>query len=102
MRAVFLCPGVCHLVALQAVMLRCSRTHSGRASGSLGRSVRTVRTVGAHRRLSTDGHGRAASAVCPALTYAVESGVRQAGPQIASWTARVVRRGLPYVVRWYA
>jgi hypothetical protein len=26
------CPVMCHLVALQAVMLRCPRTHSGRAS----------------------------------------------------------------------
>jgi hypothetical protein len=44
MRAVFLCPGVCHLVALQTVMVRCPRTYSGRASVLSGRSVRTVRT----------------------------------------------------------
>ncbi len=59
MRAVFLCPGVCHLVALQTVILRCPRTYSGRASVLSGRSVRPlerpVRTVGAHRRRF---HGR--------------------------------------------
>ena len=48
-------PGVCHLVALQIVMLRCPRTHSGRASVPHGRSVCTVAAVGAHRRLF---HGR--------------------------------------------
>jgi len=36
-------------------MLRCPRTHSGRASARLGRSVCTVTTVGAHRRRL---HGR--------------------------------------------
>jgi alkylation response protein AidB-like acyl-CoA dehydrogenase len=36
-------------------MLRCPRTHSGRASVRLGQSVCTVRTVGAHRRRF---HGR--------------------------------------------
>ena len=57
-----LCPGVCHLVALRAAMLRCPRTHSGRASVLQGRSVCTVTTVGVH---SSDGrvtpsafHGR--------------------------------------------
>jgi hypothetical protein len=40
--------------------IRRPRTRSGRASVLLERSVRTLRTVGAHRRLSTDGHGRAA------------------------------------------
>jgi hypothetical protein len=41
-------PGVCHLVALQIVILRCPRTHSRRASVLQGRSVCTVRTVGVH------------------------------------------------------
>ena len=41
-------PGVCHLVALRTVMLRCPRTHSGRASVLQGRSVCTVTTVGVH------------------------------------------------------
>src|SRR5690348_9397635 len=41
-------PGVCHLVALWTVMLRCPRTHSGRASVLQGRSVCTVTTVGVH------------------------------------------------------
>jgi hypothetical protein len=36
-------------------MLRCPRTHGGRASARLGRSVCTVTTVGAHRRRL---HGR--------------------------------------------
>jgi len=30
--------------------------------------VDAARTVGAHRRLSADGHGQAASAACPGLT----------------------------------
>jgi hypothetical protein len=38
-----------HLVALQTVILRCPRTHSGRASVLLGRSVYAVTTVGVHR-----------------------------------------------------
>ena len=50
------CPAVCHLVALWTGVSRCPRTHSGRRT--------TARTVGVHRRLSTDGHGRAASAAC--------------------------------------
>ena len=41
MRAVFLCPAVCHLVALQGAVLRGPRTHSGRefrpGSGLRGR-----------------------------------------------------------------
>jgi hypothetical protein len=37
--------------------------------------VRAVRTVGAHRRLSTDGHGRAAPAGCPGLRCAAEPGL---------------------------
>jgi len=41
-------PGVCHLVALWTVMLRCPRTHSGRASVRLGRSVCAATTVGVH------------------------------------------------------
>jgi hypothetical protein len=53
--AFLLCPGVCHLVALYTPVLRCPRTFSGRASVLLGRSVRTIRTVGAHRRRF---HGR--------------------------------------------
>jgi len=54
MRAVLLCPVVCHLVALETGVLRCPRTYGGRASLLLGRSVRTV-------GVSTDGYGRAAS-----------------------------------------
>ena len=46
-RAVFLCPGVCHLVSPQTAMSRCPRTQSGR--------VLCPGTVGAHRRLF---HGR--------------------------------------------
>src|SRR5690348_11673316 len=46
--AFLLGPGVCHLVALWTVMLRCPRTHSGRASVLQGRSVCTVTTVGVH------------------------------------------------------
>ena len=42
-RAVFLCPAVCHLVALRAAASRCPRTHSGRDL--------CPGTVGAHRRL---------------------------------------------------
>ena len=49
------CRVVYHLVALRAVISRCPRTHSGPASGPLGRSVSTVRTVGMHRRRF---HGR--------------------------------------------
>jgi hypothetical protein len=48
-------------------MLRCPRTYSGRCSClSRGRG---------NRRLSTDGHGRAALAACPGLTAAAEQGV---------------------------
>ena len=43
-----LCPVMCHLVALRTVMLRCPRTHSGRASVLQGRSVCAVTTVGVH------------------------------------------------------
>src|ERR1700722_9257145 len=50
--AVLLCPVVCHLGALWTVVSRCPRTHGGRDLGPA--------TVGAHRRLFTDGHGRAA------------------------------------------
>jgi hypothetical protein len=83
MRAVFLCPGVCHRVALQAVVLRCPRTHSGRASVLSGRSVRTVRTVGAHRRRFTDGHGRAALAAFADLARGAETGVHRCVRQAA-------------------
>src|SRR3984957_18190079 len=41
-RAVFLCPGVCHLVSLRAAVSRCPRTYSGRRQ-CLG-------TVGVYRR----------------------------------------------------
>ena len=58
---------VCHLVALRAAVSRCPRTYSGRNPAA--------RTVGAHRRLSTDGHGRAALAACPGLTCGAESSV---------------------------
>ena len=62
-----LCPVVCHLVALRVAVSRCPRTHSGRRPClSRGRG---------NRRLSTDGHGRAALAACPGLTCAAESGV---------------------------
>src|ERR1700757_5222580 len=53
--AFFCGPVVGQLVSLWTVMLRCPRTHSGRASGPLGRSVCTVATVGVHRRRF---HGR--------------------------------------------
>ncbi len=43
MRAVFLCPVMCQLVALWAGVSRCPRTYSGRRP--------CPRTVGAHRRL---------------------------------------------------
>src|SRR5579859_8188590 len=43
-----------HCVSPWVDVSRCPRTHSGRRPGA--------RTVGAHRRLSTDGHGRAAPA----------------------------------------
>jgi hypothetical protein len=62
MRAVFVCPDVCYLVALQAIMLRCPRTYSGRRPGlSRGRC---------NRWFSTDGHGRAVPAACPVLVRA--------------------------------
>src|SRR5215471_16207653 len=48
-----LCPVMCHLVSLWTAVLRCPRTHSGRACVPLGRLVCTV-------GFSTDGHGRAA------------------------------------------
>src|SRR5690242_19371379 len=64
-------PGVCHLVALWTVMLRCPRTHSGRASVLSGRSVCTVTTVGVH---TSDGqcapsafHGRPRTAALAAF-----------------------------------
>jgi hypothetical protein len=81
------------LEALQAVMLHCPRTHSGRASVLSGRSVRTVRMVGQDGSVrtvgvSTDGHGRAAPAACPALTCAAESGVH-----LRVRAARVIFRG---------
>jgi hypothetical protein len=41
-----LCPGMCHLVALWTVMLRCPRTYSGRPPARLGRSVWAATTVG--------------------------------------------------------
>src|SRR5487761_1522257 len=84
-----LCPGVCHLVALWTVMLRCPRTYSGRPSVRLGRSVcaattvavrsydgrraqlpRSVRTVGCF----TDGHGQAAPAAGSGWTSAARAG----------------------------
>src|ERR1700684_1727804 len=48
-----LCPAMCHLVALWTGVSRCPRTYSGRRPAA--------RTVGMHRRLSTDSHeiGRA-------------------------------------------
>src|ERR1035437_2093485 len=68
MRAVFLCPVVCHLAALQTGALRSPWTNRGRAFVPPGRSVCTV-------RFFTDGHGRAAPASCSGLTCAAESGV---------------------------
>ena len=62
-----LCPVMCHLVALYVTVSRCPRTYSGRR--------RAARTVGIHRRLSTDGHGRAAPVACSGLTCAAESSV---------------------------
>src|ERR1700690_408776 len=55
-----LCPVMCHLVALRTAVSRCPRTYSGRRPAA--------RTVGVHRRLSTDGHGRAAPAAYSGLT----------------------------------
>jgi hypothetical protein len=87
--AFLLCPGVCHLVALWTVMLRCPRTYSGRPPVRLGRSVCRVTTVGvrsydgrrAQLRRSvctvgcfTDGHGRAASAAHSGLTSPARAG----------------------------
>jgi hypothetical protein len=43
--------------------------------GRIAGGVRATRTVGRHRRLFTDGHGRAASAACSGLTCAAESSV---------------------------
>ena len=62
-----LCPVMCHLVPLWTAVSRCPRTYSGRRSAA--------RTVGVHRRLSTDGHGRAVPVACSGLTYAAESSV---------------------------
>jgi hypothetical protein len=55
-----LCPAMCHLVPPWTAVSRCPRTYSGRrpAPG----------TVGVHRRLSTDGHGRAAPVAGSGLT----------------------------------
>jgi hypothetical protein len=55
---------MCHLVSLWTAVSRCPRTYSGRRPAA--------RTVGVHRRLSTDGHGRAAPAAGSGLTYAAE------------------------------
>src|SRR6202167_3374557 len=63
----FLCPVMCHLVSLRTAVSRCPRTYSGRRPAA--------RTVGVHRRLSTDGHGRAAPVACSGLTSAAESSV---------------------------
>src|SRR5271155_2243944 len=52
--AFLLCPGVCHLVTLWGVVLRCPRTHGGRESGP--------GSGAGNRRLCTDGHGRGAQA----------------------------------------
>ena len=45
--------------------------------GRIADGVRCVWTVGVHRRLSTDGHGRAALAACSGLTYGAEPGVHR-------------------------
>src|ERR1700722_19980358 len=66
--AFLLCPVVCHLVTLYTAVSRCPRTYSGRRPAA--------RTVGVHRRLSTDAHGRAASAAGSGLRCAAEPGVR--------------------------
>jgi hypothetical protein len=62
-------------------MLRCPRTHSGRAPALQGRSVCTVTTVGVHScggRVTpsafTDGHGRAALMPFPGLRRTAEPG----------------------------
>jgi hypothetical protein len=65
----FACPGACHRVSRWTVVLRCPRTHGGRDL--------CPGTVGAHRRFSTDGHGRAASAARSGLAYGAEPGVHR-------------------------
>src|SRR5580693_8191172 len=62
-----LCPVMCHLVALYTAVSRCPRTYSGPRPAA--------RTVGVHRRLSTDSHGQAAPSACSGLTCAAESSV---------------------------
>jgi hypothetical protein len=74
-RAVFLCPGVGHLVALWTVMLRCPRTHGGRAPVRLGRSVCSVAAVGVHRRRF---HGRPRTAALTEPWAGVNSGAGRA------------------------
>jgi hypothetical protein len=63
---------------------RHARTHSGRASVLLGGSVRTVRTVGAHRRLF---HGRprtGRAAACSGLTGTAQWKPRRQGGAVVS------------------
>jgi hypothetical protein len=73
---------MCHLVALWTAVSRCPRTYSGRRPAA--------RTVGVHRRLSTDGHGRAGLAACSGLTCAAESSVHSRTSGLA---APVICRG---------
>src|ERR1039457_481713 len=77
-----LCPVMCHLVALWTAVSRCPRTYSGRRPAA--------RTVGVHRRLSTDGHGRAAPVACSGLTCAAEVSVHSRTSGLA---ALVICRG---------
>jgi hypothetical protein len=62
-------------------MLRCPRTHSGRASTRLGRSVCTVTTVGAHRRRL---HGR------PRTGHASSVFRLDVRPELGSWGASTI------------
>ena len=105
-----LCPGVCHLVALWTVMLRCPRTHSGRTSVLSGRSVCTVTTVGVHScggrcapsafpRTATDGRAggvsgggeRRSRACIPAGRPAVREPSRDKGGRDGPVTGRTGR-----------
>src|SRR5208282_3279056 len=66
-------------------MLRCPRTHGGRASVPLGRSVSTVWTVGMHRRRF---HGRPRTSVRGLLSRRVALLMRPAVVQGFEWLQR--------------
>jgi hypothetical protein len=96
--AFLLCPVVCHIVALQTVVLRCPRTHSGRVWVPPGRSVRTVGCF-------TDGHGRGprprtshgqgpGGARCAGLAFAAEVSVHvPASAPLPGWFPGAGRQG---------